>query len=293
MARGQKTTLSIGNVVFTIAWDGKWPPYEPQGIYRRFISQREPEVRLDVHSGIPRYSPRPEDLLFDSQSHWKLFRSDQRTIITLESPVISLSRYCMAVFDREFRHGDVYVADEGYGMGGEQHTPDVIDHTLWQILTVCLMSRRQGLMVHVCGVERDGRGYLFAGNSGHGKSTMAALWSKESSILNDDRMVIRRREHEIAVYGTPWHGDHESGANGGIELDKCFFLSRGTSNQALPVSGARASAMLLARSFPPLWYQEGMRFTLDLISAVVSKVRCYELSFVPTEEIVEFVTCME
>jgi hypothetical protein len=293
MSRGLRTTLAIGDVVLNIAWDGKSPPYAPQGIYRNFMSEREPEVSLDVHRGIPRYCPRPEDLLFDSESHWKLFRSDKSIIMTLESPAILPSRYCMAVFDREFRHGDVYVSDEGYRTEGEQHTPEAIDHTLWQILTVCLMSRRQGLMVHACGVERNGRGYLFAGNSGHGKSTIAALWGNKSSVLNDDRIVIRRRERVIRMYGTPWHGDHMSGTTGGILLDKCFFLSRGTSNQAIPVSGAAACAMLLTRSFLPLWDKEGMGSTLDFISAVASEVPCYELAFVPNEEIVEFVTCIE
>jgi hypothetical protein len=76
-------------------------------------------------------------------------------------------------------------------------------------------------------------------------------------------------------------------------LEKCFFLRRGTSNQAIPVSGAEACAMLLARSFPPLWDEEGMSLTLEFIADMASEVRCYELPFVPTEEIVGFITCLD
>ena len=289
----ERLTLNIADVAIGIDWDRRSDSLSSGGSYRDFLCRDEPEVAVTVHHGIPRFLPGPGDLVFDSQSHWKLFRNMGSTIVTLESPVPTPRRYCMAVFDDEFRHGDVYLSDSGYETGPNGSAPQSIDHTLMQILAVCLMSRGRGLMIHACGVDHEGRGYLFAGNSGHGKSTMAALWTDSGLILNDDRIVLGRSGDSFRIFGTPWHGTFPAALRRSVRLDKVFFLRHSGTNVAKPVTGASACSMLLARSFPPLWDREGMSFTLDLLSALVEEVRFYELGFLPSHEAVDFVLSLE
>ena len=50
--------------------------------------------------------------------------------------------------------------------------------------------------------DRGLRGFLFAANSTHGKSTTARLWRDQATVLNDDRIVLRRREGRRAERGT-------------------------------------------------------------------------------------------
>ena len=57
----------------------------------------------------------------------------------------------------------------------------------------------QGLEVHAVGiVDEIGRGHLFLGHSGAGKSTTARLWLEqpEIRILSDDRIVLRRQRRK-------------------------------------------------------------------------------------------------
>ena len=147
-------------------------------------------------------------------------------------------------------------------------------------------------MSHACGIDDEGRGYLFAGNSTHGKTTMARQWKGQATVLNDDRIVIREREGQYWIYGTPWHGELDQVAPHGVPLEKIFFLNHGAENTASQVAGVTAASKLLARAFPPLWDEAGMEFTLGFCDDLVASVPCYELDFVPRGEIVDYVRCL-
>jgi hypothetical protein len=157
---------------------------------------------------------------------------------------------------------------------------------------VCLLAQGRGLMAHACGIDDGGRGYLFAGNSGHGKTTTAWLWRDQATILNDDRIVLRWREGRFWMYGTPWHGDYTGVSPRGVPLEKIFFLRHAGQNQARRVEGVTAASMLLTRCFPPLWDAAGMEFTLEFCAQLAGKVPCYELGFLPAEGAVEYVRCV-
>jgi len=148
-------------------------------------------------------------------------------------------------------------------------------------------------MVHACGIDDGGRGYLFAGNSTHGKTTMARLWQDEALILNDDRIVLRRRGGRFWMYGMPWHGDYTGVSPQGVPLDKVFFLRHAEANEVHRREDVAACSMLLTRCFPPLWDAEGMRFTLDFCAQLVADVPCYELGFVPDKNVLDLVRCVE
>jgi hypothetical protein len=68
-----------------------------------------------------------------------------------------------------------------------------------------------------------------------------------------------------------------------------FFLRRGEENRVVLKNGAEAVAMLLARSFPPLWDNKGMAYTTDLCHQLVNMIPCYELSFEPDKRVLDFV----
>lgn len=78
----------------------------------------------------------------------------------------------MAVFDNDFKHGEVYsrIPESGTSPDGLLGNP--LEYPLAEVLMICLLAQGRGLMFHACGIDDNGRGYLFAGNSTHGKSTM-------------------------------------------------------------------------------------------------------------------------
>ena len=70
-------------------------------------------------------------------------------------------------------------------------------------------AANDSLIVHASAVEVDGHAFLFAGESGTGKSTHSQLWIKNfegAELLNDDNPLIRLTPEGPRVYGTPWSG---------------------------------------------------------------------------------------
>lgn len=65
------------------------------------------------------------------------------------------------------------------------------------------------ISVHASVVVNDGKGFLFMGKSGTGKSTHSGLWLKHiegSWLLNDDNPMLRLTDGGVRVYGSPWSG---------------------------------------------------------------------------------------
>ncbi len=65
------------------------------------------------------------------------------------------------------------------------------------------------LLMHASVIRNGGRGYLFLGKSGTGKSTHTRLWLRHipgSDLMNDDNPVVRIVDGTVYVYGSPWSG---------------------------------------------------------------------------------------
>lgn len=84
-----------------------------------------------------------------------------------------------------------------------------LNNALMVIYTLCT-AKHETLLVHSSVVENDGKGYMFLGVSGQGKSTHSDLWVANipgSTLINDDNPVIRIAEDGTpVVYGSPWSG---------------------------------------------------------------------------------------
>ena len=86
---------------------------------------------------------------------------------------------------------------------------NAIDNTL-MLLFAFTTAQRQTLLFHSSTTVWQGKGYMFLGVSGTGKSTHSRLWLKniaDTHLLNDDNPVVRiNAEGTPIVYGSPWSG---------------------------------------------------------------------------------------
>ena len=65
------------------------------------------------------------------------------------------------------------------------------------------------LEMHASAVVHGGRGFLFLGRSGTGKSTHSRLWHEYipgTDLMNDDNPIVRYEDGRFLVYGSPWSG---------------------------------------------------------------------------------------
>lgn len=170
---------------------------------------------------------------------------------------------------------------------------DPLEFPLDELLFLTLLGRTGGLELHACGVRApDGRGFLFAGHSGDGKTTMARLWEAlpGAVVLSDDRIVVKEGPAgRWEMFGTPWHGEAELAANVRAEVAGIFVLGRGPRNRLGTMSRSEAVSALLARSFPPFHASDGMSRALELLDRLSLAARVERFEVRPGPEAVETV----
>jgi hypothetical protein len=252
-----------------------------------FVAQNRTDIKLNLHhSNIPANTVGKK--IFDSETNWSLYYHDGKYILQDRSFESNLPPDKFIILLPDFKSGNIYFSKEGF----HQNSPfDPLQHYLIEILMIILLSLDKGILMHACGVIDDkGDGHLFLGNSTNGKSTIAKLWSENgATVLNDDRIIVREKDGEFWMYGTPWHGDFNEVSSKALPIRKVFFLKHGKENSTVPKKGAEAVSMLLTRAFPPLWDQKGMDYTLGLLDRMASSLPCHELHFLPNKKIIDFV----
>jgi len=143
------------------------------------------------------------------------------------------------------------------------------------------------IMIHASGVDYNGKGFIFSGVSGKGKTTMARLWEEAGAeVIHDDRLIIRRRAGDIFFYNTPVYDDDEprSAKPAGI-----FLLEHGRQNMIVPLEGSRAVSNVMANCIQHNWSSEIISGLMDSLSEVCGKIPVARLYFRPAGEIVEFI----
>jgi hypothetical protein len=171
-----------------------------------------------------------------------------------------------------------------------------MEYPLDELLMVNLLARGRGVEVHGCGLrDSDGRGFLFLGMSGAGKTTTARLWIRNPgvTVLSDDRIILRQRDGKLWMYGTPWHGDGELSSASSAPVTRILLLARGETNEIAPLRKAETVARLMACSFVPFFSPDGLDFTLGFLEQAAQAIPCVEFRFVPDERAVEFVRGMD
>ncbi len=142
------------------------------------------EARVDV------IEPDASPLAFDSGGVWTLRRSADELLFEFRSPRFGAVPYKIGRFRSDFSTGEV-VLHRPYFPTARSFYP--LEYPLDELIFTNLLSRRNGVELHGCGVVDDDEGLLFLGFSGAGKSTLARLWRRHpgATILSDDRIILR------------------------------------------------------------------------------------------------------
>jgi hypothetical protein len=107
--------------------------------------------------------------------------------------------------------------------------------------------------------------------------------------LSDDRIILRRLEGRIWMYGTPWHGEAGFASSARTPLTQIFFLARGANNEVVRVRPSEAVARLMACSFVPFYNASALNHVLVFFERVTEAIPCSELHFAPDRRVLEFV----
>ena len=148
-------------------------------------------------------------------------------------------------------------------------------------------ARLQTALFHAAVIGCDGRGYLFLGKSGTGKSTHARLWLKHiegSELVNDDNPVVRIGADGVArVYGSPWSGKTPCYRNMELPAGGFVQLAQAPYNRIRRLKGVPAYAALVPSISGKRWDRsiaDGLHETED---ALASRVPVWHLDCLPDE----------
>ncbi len=226
--------------------------------------------------------------VFDSGGLWQLFEEDDAYVFRLATPVLQPHPYKVARFSRTFSHGEVVFHRPYFDPRAALYP---LEYPLDELLTIQLLAQGRGVEVHACGVvDVELGGLLFVGVSGAGKSTMGLQWAETPRVqlLSDDRIILRRVDDQIWMYGTPWHGEAALARPECAVLRHVFFLKQGTANLRTNVRQTDAIARLIGCAFFPFHSRDGIDAGLSALSEVTARVPCHELTFVPDPCVVPY-----
>ena len=167
-----------------------------------------------------------------------------------------------------------------------RHVKMAIDNALMIMYALATADRGTALF-HAAVVSHEGRGYMFLGPSGTGKSTHARLWLQHvegAQLVNDDNPVVRIGEDGAAtVYGSPWSGKTPCYRNVHYPLGAIVLLSQAPYNKIERLGGIHAYVALMESISGKRWDRriaDGLHRTEN---ALASTVAVWHLECLPDE----------
>jgi hypothetical protein len=243
------------------------------------------DVRIEVRWA-DRIARPTREAAFESGGLWSVFDEGATHTFCFSTPALGSAPYKSLRIDRQFQHGELTIRRDCFRTSGPVYP---LEYPLDELLMIHRLAQGEGVEVHAMGLVERGRGHLFLGHSGAGKSTFARLWKRDSGalVLSDDRIILRVRDGRIWMYGTPWHGDAGIASPEAAPLCRAYLLEHGIKTELTRVSKGSAAAELLARSFVPHYSAPAMNFTLSFLERVARETPCYVFRFLPDRSAVE------
>lgn len=143
------------------------------------------------------------------------------------------------------------------------------------------------LLMHASVIRNDGKGYLFLGKSGTGKSTHTRLWLKYipgSDLMNDDNPVVRLKDGQVWVYGSPWSGKTACYRKVSAPVGAFVQLRQRPENSMRKESVLESFASLLPSISTMKWDRRIYKAHCDTISDLIRLSPLYLLGCLPDEE---------
>ena len=279
------TALCLGAVVYRLSAEGMRLAHEADPAYRPFLlAEPLPAAAADAVSVRFALSPSPSGdgrTIFRSSASWTILAEGSRRAFLFRLPDGE------PLYVARFRPGDPEVSvlcskQLVETRAGATVLSSPFAYPLDQVLTMYLLTGR-GLILHAAGALVRGKGILFAGVSGAGKSTITGLAAGRSGweLLSDDRVIVRLEDGAATVHGTPWSGEGRVAENRSGALEWLVFLAQGDGNTVVRLQPAQALARLLKTASVPWYDEEYLGAALDTCGRLVRQVPAALLTFRP------------
>ena len=254
------------------------PEYEP------FVSERDrtPDCRFDWRIGPvrpPSFPPLVESAIWRAWVH----PDGHEQIVFFwggGDPYLSVE------FDRGFANAVV----TRLAQDADPDALNVAEYPFSEYVASRLLARQGAVELHASSIILDGKGYLFVGHSGAGKTTISLLAeSAGARVLSDDRTVVRLAAKGPVAWGTPWHGTGKRSSPASAPVDGIFLLVQDVRNRVAPIEDARAVKELFVRSIQANVQESEVTACLATLERLVTGFGVQWLHFVPTDDVLQVI----
>ncbi len=288
-----KTSLRIADFVISLenhASDGTRLLLE-EG-YTDFVSfsgGQKADVEIIAFQGIPETLPHETTLLYRAargdQEFWSVYRDvdGYRLLVYDQSAPFALRQ--LAVIDSCFNRWQIHSVPFTENESVEGICP--LAYPMGPLLLYYLTVPHEAIMIHASGISENETGRIFSGFSGVGKSTMAKLWADKGHLtINDDRLIIRKKNGAFYIYNTPMHyRDYPKTS----PLHSVFLPYHAPKNTIAPVPLTKAISKLLGYSIIHGYDKNHLEQHLSFLVDMCTQLPVFSLGVVPTPAIIEFI----
>lgn len=235
------------------------------------------------------------------EDEWEKFKVKEEFIVA-EDILISLKNIIPISFNKDietvdFRESlyhmlvsnrDILLANDDYSKAYVLGTNKKVVNIFLCYLFCTRVSYIQMIQLHSSLIDYKGKGILFLGPSGIGKTTQAELWNKyrDALIINGDIVFVQETEENFLGWGTPWHGSSPYCENTSVPVHAMIVLKQASENSIRELTGFEKVTAVSNNVFYPQWLENGMELCLETLDHLLSAIPVYELSCRPDEEAV-------
>ncbi len=263
----------VAGHVFAVS--GKAELFEQMGNYEPFECEGgEPLFSLTIECGVvPEYTE-----VYPLKKRAGIIYGRTASGNEVFNFVVSTEQEGCLICSKHYREGRIIMAGD---------IPTHIFERLLILMYALATAGSDTLVLHAVVVSCEGKGYIFLGPCGAGKSTHARLWLKHiegTELVNDDNPVVR----DGVVYGSPWSPITPCYRNVSYPISGFVRLSPAPYNKIHRMSGIEAYLNLYCSDIASfLGYPiaediaEGMHKTKDKLTQTIPM---WHLDCLPDEE---------
>lgn len=186
------------------------------------------------------------------------------------------------------KSGDILLANEDWSEANSYCLPKSDADYALPLAAICSrFSLFNAMLIHSSFIECQGKGIIFTGNSGVGKTTQAELWQKfkGARIINGDKAFVREVGGKFFAYGLPWKGSSSYCLNKKAELAGVVVLRQAEENRIVRLENP--AELFMPHIFFPHWDKLCLANTLDTFDRLVKNVPVWLLECKPDEDSVK------
>ena len=251
------------------------------------------DICIRVHSGILKPDEDAERLfvapytvdingykLNKSENFWSVYKQNGGLLLTTTFPESSSRKKAALRFSLDRREWEMWIQNPGNEI-------DPLEYPLDGLILYYLTAIYSDIMIHASGVLYNGRGYLFSGVSGKGKTTMAMLWDNVgATVIHDDRLIIRNVEGRFRMFNTPVY---KNDVPRDAPIDRIFLIEHGESNRMISLKEASSVSRVIANCIQHNYSPEMIAKFLGSVSMLCSGIPVASLTFRPDRSVIEYI----